>query len=71
MTDTSVTINRKTNSAGSPSVMYGKDGSDLSLAKEGSSAPLAADYFWHSVELTDLEPNTLYAYQVCFDGKES
>lgn len=71
MTDTSVTINWKTNRAGSPSVKYGKDRSDLSLTQKGSTAPLAADYFWHSVELTDLEPNTLYAYQVCFDGKES
>lgn len=71
MTDTSVTINWKTNYTGIPSVKYGKEAANLSYSQEGTTSKLSDEYFWHSVELTGLEPNTLYSYQVSFDGKES
>lgn len=71
MTDTSVTINWKTNRTGTPSVKYGKAANELPMSQAGSTDQLSDEYFWHSVKLTNLEPNTLYSYRVCFDGKES
>ena len=71
MTDTSVTINWKTNRAGTPSAKHGKDAAELSTNQEGGTSQLSDEYFWHSVELTGLEPNTLYSYQICSNGIES
>ncbi len=69
-TDTSIVINWKTKASGVPSVKYGIDG-QLSNIQEGTSAKLSDQYYWHSVELTDLQPNTLYAYQTCFGEGEN
>lgn len=70
-TDTSITINWKTNRAGTPSVKYGKEPGNLSMTQTGTTDQLSNEYYWHSVELTGLEANTLYSYKISFDGTES
>lgn len=70
-TDTSITVNWKTDSEGTPSVKYRKANGGEEAVQEGTTAKLSDKYYWHSVELKNLEPNTPYSYRICFNGKDS
>ena len=62
----SIWISWKTSFATTPSVRFGKDSSALAESVEGTTEDLSEDgfpYYWHSVHLTGLEPNTIYYYQ--------
>lgn len=73
-TSSSVWITWKTDFENTPVVHFGTSAQELSRQQEGSADNLSGDaknYFWNSVQLTGLEPNTLYYYQVESDGRKS
>ena len=66
-TDSSIIINWKTNTPGTPVVIYGRESNNLNIEVTGSTNQLSDEYYWHSVELTDLEPDTRYSYKIKFE----
>ncbi len=71
VTSTSIWICWKTDFDADSKVYYGENPSDLSKEVSGTNEALSSSYFWHSVQLTGLEPNTLYSYKVKSGNKES
>lgn len=71
----SIWISWKTSFATTPSVRFGKSRDALTETTEGTTDDLSESgfpYYWHSVHLTGLEPNTIYYYQtVSGDSGES
>ena len=62
----SIWISWKTSFATTPTVRFGKTRETLDQTAEGTTDNLSEDnfpYYWHSVHLTGLEPNTIYYYQ--------
>lgn len=64
VTSNSVWICWKTDYETSSKVTYGLSDNSLTQAKEGTFEKLSDTYYWHSVQLTDLLPNTVYTYRV-------
>jgi hypothetical protein len=52
-------------------VKYGIDSTSLNLETAGTSEMISDPYRWHSVKLTDLQPNTRYFYRVLSGAGES
>ncbi len=63
-TATSMWVSWKTSVAGTPVVEYGSSANSLNHTATGSSQQLAADYFFHGVQLTGLSPETYYYYRI-------
>jgi hypothetical protein len=68
-TDTSIWISWKTDSDSESTVYYGEDSSDLRNTATGDTQVLSDDgydnnYFYHSVQLSGLEPYQFYYYRV-------
>lgn len=61
---TSMWVSWKTSAAGTPVVEYGSAPNALTQTKSGTSQKLAANYFFHGVQLTGLEPDTAYWYRI-------
>ncbi len=62
----SMWISWKTSFATTPSVRYGTSADALTQTATGTTDDLSESnfpYYWHSVHLTGLEPNTIYYYQ--------
>lgn len=70
-TDHSIYISWKTDFNNSPVVKFGKTKEDLNQQTSGTIETLSESYFWNSVHLTDLEPNTIYYYQIQSGEKTS
>lgn len=71
VTSNSVWICWKTDYESSSKVMYGANDNSLDHTKEGNFEKLSDAYYWHSVQLTDLTPNTLYTYKIQSGEEES
>jgi len=63
----SVWVNWKTDQTKDSTVVFGTNESSLENTAEGSYQALSSDYFYHSVNLTGLSPDTRYFYQVISD----
>lgn len=70
-TDNSIWISWKTDFDDTPVVMFGRTKEELDNRTEGTTQKLSDTYFWNSVKLTSLEPNTIYYYKVKSGDKES
>jgi acid phosphatase type 7 len=70
-TSNSVWICWKTSAAGSSEVIYGNSPATLTQTITGNAAKLSDSYYWHSVQLTNLTPSTLYSYKIKTGNKES
>ena len=57
-------VSWKTASGDESVVEYGLDGGPLDRTATGSTQKLAEDYRYHGVQLTGLQPETLYRYRV-------
>lgn len=68
VTDNSVWVTWKTRSSQPSTVSYGTSAANLDQKAEGTVEKLGADYFWHSVQITGLQPNTVYSYKVTIGG---
>lgn len=63
-TANSIWVSWKTAEGNDAVVEYGLDGGPLDRAATGSTQTLAANYRLHGVQLTGLQPETLYIYRV-------
>lgn len=70
-TDHSIWISWKTDFDNTPEVMFGKSEDNLDATVGGTAGKLSDTYFWNSVKLTSLEPNTIYYYKVRSGSEES
>lgn len=70
-TANSIWISWKTNYDNTPEVFFGTDEANLASTTQGTSQTLSDSYYWNSVQLTGLEPNTAYYYKVKSGDKES
>ncbi|MCD7972432.1 MAG: fibronectin type III domain-containing protein [Candidatus Azobacteroides sp.] len=71
LTDNSVWVCWKTDYDAESTVIYGQDGTSMNLTLSGNAEKLSDTYYWHSVQLTDLSPNTLYTYKIKSGNRES
>lgn len=71
VTSSSVWVSWKTDKPATSVVEYGQEAGRLSLTAEGTSEKLSDTYYWHSVQLTGLDANTLYTYKVKSGSEES
>ncbi len=69
LTENSVWICWKTDYDSESVVMFGEELPENK--EEGSAEKLSDTYFWHSVHLTGLKPNTFYSYKVKSGDTES
>ena len=72
--DTAIWISWKTSFENTPKVIYGTSKDQLTQTLEGSIDNLSEDgfpYYWNSIRLTGLQPNTVYYYQAISDNKKS
>lgn len=60
----SIWITWKTDYTNTPIVEYGTDSEHLDQQQEGTAQSLSDTYYWNSVQLTGLQPNTAYYYRV-------
>lgn len=71
-THNSICVNWKTSTNADGSVVrYGLTPDDLNLSCEASGKRISSSYFWNTAELTGLQPDTPYYYQVISNGTES
>lgn len=70
-TSNSIWISWKTDFTNSPVVVFGESESNMSEEVVGNSEKLSETYFWNSVKLTGLSPNTMYYYKIKSGDKES
>lgn len=58
-----------TNTTQNPTIKYGTNSTNLSQTANGNWERISAteNYYWHTVKLTGLQPNTEYFYQ-CYNG---
>lgn len=69
-TPTSIYISwHSTNTAQNPVVKFGTSSTNLSQTTDGTWERISstANYYWHTVKLTGLQPDTEYFYQ-CYNG---
>jgi len=71
VTSNSVWISWKTDYESGSKVVFGTNDTSLTESAEGSFDKLTDSYYWHSVKVTGLQPNTLYSYKVTSDDMES
>lgn len=72
--DTAIWISWKTSFENTPKVIYGTSKDQLTQTLEGTIDNLSEDgfpYYWNSIRLTGLQPNTVYYYQAISDDKKS
>jgi hypothetical protein len=69
VTDSSIWVCWKTSTQTISRVEYGEEA--LTEVQEGSAEALSNNYFWHSVQLKGLKPNTVYQYRVYNDDGSS
>ena len=72
-TDHSMQVCWKTKSTVSnATVRYGTSPEALTTQQSiFTTRQITSSYYWHTVQLTDLQPNTVYYYQLVSDGNES
>lgn len=70
-TANSVWVTWKTNFNDTPVVFYGTESDQLTSQTQGTAEELSNTYYWNSVQLTGLKPNTLYYYKVKSGNKET
>ncbi len=75
-TPNSVWVNWKTDITGTPEIAYGLEANALDLSTSGTTAEFTdpgypGKYYYHSVQLTDLQPNTGYYYRVSLGSLQS
>ncbi len=70
-TANSIWISWKTSFDNTPEVIFGTDEDNMSSTTQGTTGKLSDTYYWNSVELTGLQPNTAYCYKVKSGDKES
>jgi hypothetical protein len=70
-TESSVWVTWKTSITSDTQVLYGTDQNALTSAVTGTTNPLSSTYYYHSAQLTNLQPNTLYYYRIQSDGQQS
>lgn len=73
-TSNSIWVSWKTSFNDSPIVKFGTSADNLDNEIEGTVNDMSADgqpYFWNSVHLTGLKPNTIYYYQAVSGDKKS
>src|SRR3989338_691153 len=68
-TPTSMYVNWKTGSTNTPSIMYGTNPQNLSSTVTGSASQFidggySGNYFYNTVQMINLSPNTKYYYKV-------
>lgn len=68
VTPQSIVVNWKTNTAVAPKVRFGTTGSNLSTTTNGTTQTMSdvgypANYHYHTVKLSGLQPNTKYYYR--------
>lgn len=63
-TDTSIWVSWITSDNTESAVIYGKTSGDLQDTVTGSCQTLSSDFYYHSVQLTGLDPLTFYYYKV-------
>ncbi|MGI6224599.1 MAG: fibronectin type III domain-containing protein, partial [Prevotella sp.] len=68
ITANSVWVTWKTSSLQPSKVSYAVGTQPLNNEAEGSAEKLGVNYYWHSVELKDLQPNTTYSYKITSGG---
>ncbi len=61
-TPNSIYINWKTSSSSIPIIAYGTSPSNLTTTVTGSTNQLSQSYYYHTVQLVNLNPNTKYYY---------
>ena len=61
---TSMTICWHDSAQAATTVMFGLDSTDLNIEISGSSEIISSLIRWHTVKLSDLQPNTRYFYKV-------
>ena len=71
VTSNSVWISWKTDHEATSKVIFGTDEESMDESTEGNYEKLSDSYYWHSVQLKDLNPNTLYTYKVISGDSES
>lgn len=72
--DTAIWISWKTSFENKPKVIYGTSEEQLTQTEEGSTDNLSEEgfpYYWNSIHLTGLKPNTVYYYQAISNDKKS
>lgn len=69
-TSSSIWISWKTDFENTPEVFFGTDKDNLSQSLQGKADKLSESYFWNSVQLTGLKPDTDYYYKVKSGNKE-
>ena len=72
--DTAIWISWKTSFENTPKVIYGTSKDQLTQTLEGTIDNLSEDgfpYYWNSIRLIGLQPNTVYYYQAISDDKKS
>lgn len=69
--ESSVWITWKTSTSSDTQVLYGTDQNALNNVASGTANALSTSYYYHSVQLTNLQPSTLYYYRIKSDGQQS
>jgi hypothetical protein len=70
-TESSVWVTWKTSTASDSQVLFGTDQSALTNTTTGTTNSLSSTYYYHSAQLTALQPNTVYYYRIQSDGVQS
>lgn len=70
-TEDGIWVTWKTNFENAPVVMFGLTPETMDQEVKGETNSLSASYYWNSVHLTELQPNTVYYYKVKSGEKES
>ena len=75
-TDTTIWISWRTNSGTETTIKFGTDSTQLNQTTDGDYQKLEdpeyiGDYYYHSVQLKNLQPSTLYYYKVNTGSSES
>lgn len=73
-TSTSIWVSWKTSFNDSPVVRFGASADNLDREIQGTVNDMSIDgqpYFWNSVQITGLKPNTIYYYQAISGDKKS
>lgn len=72
--DTAIWVCWKTSFENTPKVIYGTSEDQLTQVLEGTTDNLSEDgfpYYWNSIRITGLKPNTVYYYQTISGDKKS
>jgi hypothetical protein len=70
-TESSIWVTWKTSTSSDTQVLYGTDQNNLANVTTGTTNSLSSTYHYHSAQLTNLQPNTLYYYRIQSAGQQS